>query len=110
MCASGGGGGVYPSMQWGRHPLPVDRQTPSQTSFAGGNDKYDDENITCRALLLNLDTIKTKKKKQKKKNDPEKINYSEEISSFDGQMSFNDMNLSRPLLKVGNSKNSDVIW
>ena len=104
MSASGPGGECLPLVPGG------DRQTPSQTSFASGNDKYDDENITCRALLLNLDTIKTKKKKQKKKNDPEKINYSEEISSFDGQMSFNDMNLSRPLLKVGNSKNSDVIW
>ena len=25
------GGGVYPNMQWGRHPLPVDRQTPVKT-------------------------------------------------------------------------------
>ena len=23
--------GVYPSMQWGRHPLPLDRQTPMKT-------------------------------------------------------------------------------
>ena len=65
------------------------------------NDTYGDEDITCCALLFNLDTIKIKEKKRKKKNDldPEKINYSEEISSVDDQLSFHDMNLSRPLLK-----------
>ncbi len=44
--------------------------------------------------------MKEKKKKKKKSTDPEKIEYAEEVSSYDTQLSFQDMNLSRPLLKV----------
>ena len=29
--SASGPGGVYPSMQWGRYPPPVDRQTPVKT-------------------------------------------------------------------------------
>ena len=59
-------------------------------------------NLFSQLIFFSLDTIKTKEKKRKKKGetDPDKIQYSEEISKFDYQLSFQDMNLSRPLLKV----------
>ena len=44
--------------------------------------------------------MKDKKKKKGKPTDPEKIEYAEEVSSYDVKLSFQDMNLSRPLLKV----------
>ena len=57
------------------------------------------------------DTLRTKDKKKKKKaqkkeeeeeeeDEAEKITYSQEITRYDKGLSFQDMNLSRPLLKV----------
>merc|ERR1712004_736001 len=50
------------------------------------------------------DTLKIKEKKKKKKDaDEEKINFSETINTYDDKMNFQDMNLSRPLLKAASS-------
>ena len=65
-------------------------------------------------FLLFADKLKVKQKKGKKKKKKageeeeeeeggEKISYSEEITSYDRKAGFDDMNLSRPLLKVSNS-------
>ncbi|KAH9491632.1 putative ATP-dependent RNA helicase ddx27 [Bulinus truncatus] len=54
---------------------------------------------------LALDTVKTKEKKKKKKKgeedeeEHEKVQFSECIDSYDDKLTFQEMNLSRPLLK-----------
>ena len=61
------------------------------------------------SYLLIPDKVKTKEKKKKKKKkkgfeeeeeEGEKIKFSDEVESYDKTLGFNDMNLSRPLLKV----------
>ena len=67
----------------------------------------------CRCQCLNVyftsDKIKTKQKKGKKSKkaadeleemEDEKIQYDDEILDYDKDINFDDMNLSRPLLKV----------
>ncbi|KAK2172115.1 hypothetical protein NP493_991g00051 [Ridgeia piscesae] len=58
---------------------------------------------------VKTDTVRVKEKKKKKKKklqddeeqeEHEKIQFAEEVSGYDKQAGFNDMNLSRPLLKA----------
>lgn len=73
------------------------------------DDESSDEEMTA-------DTIKTKEKKQKKgkrrkrgqdsdEEEKEKIEFSETIDTFDDQLTFQDMNVSRPLMKGLSSMN-----
>ncbi|XP_069112674.1 probable ATP-dependent RNA helicase DDX27 [Argopecten irradians] len=75
---------------------------------AESGDEEIEEDISSDEEMI-TDTVKTKekkKKKQKKKKqddeseeEPEKIEFSESIDTFDDRVTFNDMNISRPLMK-----------
>ncbi|XP_054247796.1 probable ATP-dependent RNA helicase DDX27 [Indicator indicator] len=81
-----------------------DKQTKKREceDFGGGEDEdvesqysLDDETIFTKA-----DTVKVKERRRSKKGEMEAGSFSEDASQYDENLSFQDMNLSRPLLKA----------
>uniref|UniRef100_A0A8C5K3P2 Probable ATP-dependent RNA helicase DDX27 n=1 Tax=Jaculus jaculus TaxID=51337 RepID=A0A8C5K3P2_JACJA len=62
----------------------------SETDYSSGDEK----------VLTKADTLKVKEKKKKKKKGQEAGGFFEDASQYDENLSFQDMNLSRPLLKA----------
>ncbi|KAL1785665.1 putative ATP-dependent RNA helicase DDX27 [Sigmodon hispidus] len=62
----------------------------SETDYSSGDEE----------VLTKADTLKVKEKKKKKKKGQETGGFFEDASEYDKSLSFQDMNLSRPLLKA----------
>ncbi|CAH1779381.1 unnamed protein product [Owenia fusiformis] len=67
-----------------------------------GDDESEDLDTSSGEEMI-ADTIRVKekkKKKRKKDEEPEKVSFSQDIDTYDENLAFQDMNLSRPILKA----------
>ncbi|KFV68393.1 putative ATP-dependent RNA helicase DDX27, partial [Dryobates pubescens] len=79
-----------------------DKQTKKESEDFGGDEDEDVESqysLDDETIFTKADTVKVKKRRRSKKGEMVR-SFSEDASQYDENLSFQDMNLSRPLLKA----------
>nr|XP_045013522.1 probable ATP-dependent RNA helicase DDX27 [Jaculus jaculus] len=86
----------------GKADCDPEREDPTGKEEAGSadSDSETDYSSADEKVLTKADTLKVKEKKKKKKKGQEAGGFFEDASQYDENLSFQDMNLSRPLLKA----------
>ncbi|GAB0197303.1 probable ATP-dependent RNA helicase DDX27 [Grus japonensis] len=84
-----------------------DNQTKKQECEDFSGDKEDDDDdvesqysLDDETIFRKADTVKVKERRRSKKGEVEAESFFEDASQYDDNLSFQDMNLSRPLLKA----------
>ncbi|XP_040837272.1 probable ATP-dependent RNA helicase DDX27 isoform X2 [Ochotona curzoniae] len=87
--------------QEGSEPEPGDQEDPAEKDEEGEEEEESETDYSSAEenILTKADTLKVKEKKRKKKGQ-EAGGFFEDASQYDESLSFQDMNLSRPLLKA----------
>uniref|UniRef100_A0A5F9D1R4 RNA helicase n=1 Tax=Oryctolagus cuniculus TaxID=9986 RepID=A0A5F9D1R4_RABIT len=83
-------------------PEPAGPEEPAGRDEEGSEDEEPETDYSSAEedILTKADTLKVKEKKKKKKKGQEMGGFFEDASQYDESLSFQDMNLSRPLLKA----------
>ncbi|NXL46121.1 DDX27 helicase, partial [Podilymbus podiceps] len=78
-----------------------DNQTKKECEdFSRDEDVESQYSVDDESIFTKADTVKVKKQKRLKKGEMEAESFFEDASQYDDNLSFQDMNLSRPLLKA----------